>query len=348
MERKTSFALIILALLTGIAVGTWGQRQALDRIIARVGDTQVIMQSELEEQLLPYRQRVESQLSGEAAQKEVELLKRQILDALIEQKLIQEEAEKRGIPALITPDQVNEYLNRAVDNAIQSIRSQYPTESSFNNALAREGLTLEGLRKRYEELYRSDVRNFVIRSALVQKEVQSKVEVTDEDVERYYRSHKDEFSQSAKAKARIIYVRVKPDAGPDEIERARKKIESIRERIAGGADFAEMARKYSEDVSARAGGDVGYIERGTTVPEFESVVFGLKPGEVSFPIRTYTGANPGFYLVKVEEIQRTPERPLEEVAPSIRDKLRQERLQKRYTEWVAELRKKIPVSMVAE
>ena len=94
--------------------------------------------------------------------------------------------------------------------------------------------------------------------------------------------------------ARHILIRAREGLSESE---ARDRLARIRERIVAGADFGEMARQNSEDSSAAKGGDLGWVAPGDTVPEFERVMNGLKPGEVSQPFQTPFG----WHLVQVIE-----------------------------------------------
>lgn len=91
---------------------------------------------------------------------------------------------------------------------------------------------------------------------------------------------------------------------------AREKAEGIARRLKGGEDFARLAMEASQDTaSAQSGGDLGWFGRGKMVPEFEEVVFSLKPGEVSDVFST----DFGWHIAKLEERQDERVRPLEEV-----------------------------------
>ncbi len=148
--------------------------------------------------------------------------------------------------------------------------------------------------------------------------------VHDEDQEKYYKDHPEEFEQ---AKVRVIYVpfsggQVKSEKKVLTEAEAKSKAQDLRKRLEAGADFAQLARENSEDKeSAAKGGEWGLIKRSSSLPEdVKTTVFALKPGQVSEPLKE---AN-GFYLIKLDEFSK---QPYNEVSAQIADKLRQERLQ---------------------
>jgi len=109
--------------------------------------------------------------------------------------------------------------------------------------------------------------------------------------------------------------------------------------------FSELARKYSEDPGTRdKGGDLGFFSRGQMVPEFEEVVFKLKVGEISPPIKTRFG----YHLVRVEAKIPSREQTYEEVKDRVRQDLLEAKKAQRMEALMAELRRKYPVEIRME
>ena len=151
-----------------------------------------------------------------------------------------------------------------------------------------------------------------------------KMKVPDGEVEKYYQSHLDKYTQ---AKVKVIYVSFasKPPAQNDPKGKvylsepeAKAKVEKILTEIRGGADFVKMVKQYSEDAtSAEKDGDFGTVRRSDNVPEpIRTAIFALKAGEVSEPVRQPNG----FYLFRAEEISQ---RPVDEVRGEIVNDLKQ-------------------------
>lgn len=80
----------------------------------------------------------------------------------------------------------------------------------------------------------------------------------------------------------------------------RQKAQQVLDQVKGGADFAALAQKYGEDGTASKGGELGWFGKGEMVPEFESVAFSLKKGELS---PTLVESRYGFHILQVEDVK---------------------------------------------
>jgi len=132
-------------------------------------------------------------------------------------------------------------------------------------------------------------------------------------------------------RARHILLRVS-DLTPE--AEVRRRLLDLRERVVrGGQDFGQLARLHSVDSTSTRGGDLGWVYPGDTVPEFESAMGLLKPGEVSQPV-----ASPfGWHLIQVLE-RRTEESPVERNRLAARMALRERKSEEAYLEWIRQLR----------
>ena len=151
------------------------------------------------------------------------------------------------------------------------------------------------------------------------------VAVTPLQVQDYYETHEKEFRISEAVHVRHILFRVPEGADARKEGEIRAKALSLEEQLKKGADFAALARKYSEDPSASRGGDLGKLRRGESVPEFEKAAFSLKPGEISDLVRTQFG----FHIVQVVSKEPEKTRRLEEVREEIVQRLRLEKARQR-------------------
>ncbi|MDR0817687.1 MAG: peptidylprolyl isomerase [Clostridiales Family XIII bacterium] len=133
--------------------------------------------------------------------------------------------------------------------------------------------------------------------------------VTDEEVETYYETNKDEFYTPTEIQASHILMN---DADHGQVTRAA--IEAVLAKAKAGDDFAALAKEYSEDDSAEDGGDLGFFaEDGSMVPEFEEAAFALKVGEISDIVETEFG----YHIIKVTDIQPEEQQTLEAVREDI-------------------------------
>ena len=96
-------------------------------------------------------------------------------------------------------------------------------------------------------------------------------------------------------------------------------------------DFGDLAKQFSEGPGADKGGELGTFSRGQMDPTLAEVVFRLKPGEVSAPVRTATG----FHLLRVDELVASGHKPLEDVSDEIRETLYNGALESRFENWLS-------------
>lgn len=164
------------------------------------------------------------------------------------------------------------------------------------------------------------VRYFVIN----EKQIESKVTVTQTDIDQYYREHQDQYRTPDRVKARHILIEM-PKPGPDGkvdpkgVDAARAKAEDILKQVRAGGDFAELANKYSEDPGNKEpdgkgkGGELGWFIKGQMVPEFEKVAFSMNKGQISDLVQS----NYGFHIIQTEDKEVAHVKPLSEVKDSI-------------------------------
>ena len=124
---------------------------------------------------------------------------------------------------------------------------------------------------------------------------------------------------------------------------ARNRLRTLKERLDNKADFAELARVHSEDASAARGGDLGWLSPGDTVPEFERAMDGLKPGEISDPVRSPFG----WHVIQVVE-RRAQDMSQERRQLMARQALRARKSDEAYQEWVRQLRDRAYVELRLE
>ena len=147
------------------------------------------------------------------------------------------------------------------------------------------------------------------------------VELSDAEIERYYRQNRQRFEVSERIRASHILFTTE-DKSDDEKTALQEKAQGVLAQIKGGADFAELAKTHSEDPgTAPKGGDLGWITRGQMVPTFENASFALKAGEISDVITT----DYGFHIINVHERENSHIQALEEVHDTIRQEIAQDR-----------------------
>jgi parvulin-like peptidyl-prolyl isomerase len=234
----------------------------------------------------------------------------EVLDQLINKELMLQEAMKRGIQA--SQDEIEEQL--------QLVKSQFPTEDAFLEILEQQNLTLAEVE--------DQIREQTILNKVINESVISKIEISEEEIGEYYKENEEQFS-----------------AGEDQIRAAHILVESedeaeeILDLLDEGEDFGQLAVEYSIDPSVSVNqGDLGFFSRGDMVEEFERAAFALRAGEVSSVVESQFG----FHIIK-----RLPSRiTLEEAKDSIKMMLVRNKQQLAVDEFIEELRENSDIRIV--
>jgi len=205
---------------------------------------------------------------------------RQVLDRIVGYHLLVQEAKARKFEAPPWD----------VDKRLSDIKSQFPNEQAFRDMLQQRGMTEDRLRKETAET--------IAVNAMLEKEYESLVAATDDEVRKFYDGNKPRFREQASVHASHILIRLEQNADAAARTKARAQIEDIQAQVKKGANFAELAKKHSQDPgSAPNGGDLGFFTRGQMVPAFDEAAFATKVGQVSGVVETPFG----FHLIKVAE-----------------------------------------------
>jgi peptidyl-prolyl cis-trans isomerase C len=180
-------------------------------------------------------------------------------------------------------------------------------------------------------------------SLLYDKQIVDKTKISRAEIDSFYKEHQDEFWETPElAKTSHILARLKADSSDsnffEEDQKAKEKLTELKRRIDQGEDFATLAKEYSDDETTKdKGGLLGNLPRGMIIPEFQKVVFSLKPGEVSQPVRT----SDGYHLILVSEIKKgKPQELNEKVRKNISDYLAKGRQREKGQKYLEDLQNK--------
>jgi peptidyl-prolyl cis-trans isomerase C len=171
----------------------------------------------------------------------------------------------------------------------------------------------------------SDIRRSNLINALKKDEIENKVIITDDDLQKEYQKNLEDYKVPKQFRIREIVVR------QESLAREIHKLATVSK-----IPFDSLARTYSTAPSKRAGGDVGFFALGTKPQEIEKVVKKLKPGAISNVIHLN---DTSYYLVKLEEVKEAYTKKLDDVKPVLQRKLRQKLEKERYETFIEELRK---------
>ena len=231
--------------------------------------------------------------------KELQSVRDKVLEGLIENELLYQKAVKSETPV---PD-------GDVETEFQKMKEGFGSSDAFLETLKKNGVGEAG--------FKDQLRRTLLVTRFVDRQVVGKIDVSEEDVRRYYDQNPAEVNRKEAVRLAQILVRVFPDDPPQARATAREKIEAILKEVKSGGDFADLARKYSDDRETRGGDGTGWVARGKGPPPIERIAFALQPGQTSDVIESRLG----FHILKVLEKRSEGPIPYDQAKKAIRTKL---------------------------
>ncbi len=295
--------------------------EVVDQIAAVVNDD-VITASELEKETMERYHAAALRNDNNTTIASLERLRGETLDSIIDRKLLEQKAKKMNIA--VTKAEVDQAFSEQV------LRSGIPREL-FVSEMHKAGLS--------EKTYRQNLHASLLQGKLVNIEVQSKVVITDEMIEKYYQknyiSHID--SKIYKLRQMGFVWGVDSDGRERSREKALQLARKVRADVLIGKNFGELAKKYSDLPSASDGGDIGDFTLEDMAQNMATAVKNLRPSEVSKIIETNSSYQ--FYqLVSFKNHLTVVKDKLENVKEEIRKILYQRKLRQAYSNWLSDLK----------
>jgi peptidyl-prolyl cis-trans isomerase D len=172
----------------------------------------------------------------------------------------------------------------------------------------------------HKDDYRIQEKRKVKYALLDVQSIRSRMNVSEQDIQRYYEDNAQQFSTPEQVRASHILLKTEGKSEAD----VKKQADDIAAKAKAGADFAALAKQHSEDDTNNSkGGDLDFFGRGQMVPEFDKVAFSLQPGQISDAFKTSFG----YHIVKLTDKRAATSRPLAEVRPQIEDQVKWQRAQ---------------------
>jgi peptidyl-prolyl cis-trans isomerase SurA len=237
----------------------------------------------------------------EPSQVQADSLRLNILHGLIEDEIIQQRATKQKL--LATDDEVGAKLTEA--------KAPY-TQEQFDAKLKEQNLTVDDFKR--------DIRRRLTSDKLLNKEINSKINISDTDISNYYNQHKAEFNlvQPGYHLAQILVTALPPNGNVGNLQNSKatneadasKKIQDLRNRLESGEDFGTLAANFSEDPNTSpSGGDLGFVAEADlkAKPTVYQAISNLKDGQITSIIPVpdpNTKKVAGFFIFKL--ISREP------------------------------------------
>ncbi len=270
------YTLIILFCISFYYLETTGQQKILDRIVAVV-DKEFILESELNQQVEFYvfNNKVDPKTPG---------LKKQVLDAMINEKLIVASAlEDTNI--VVTEDEITQQLDVILQQRILQIGSEEKLEEIYKMPISK-----------IKREFRDEMKKQLLAQRLQQFKF-ANMSVTKREIEEFFETYKDSLPEVPE-EIELYHLLKIPSKGKDIKEKVKIRANAILDSLKSGGDFSEFANRYSDDKgSAAGGGDLGFTRRGQFVKEYEEAAFSLSAGQISDLVESPFG----FHIIQLLE-----------------------------------------------
>ncbi len=271
---------LLLALMCAIGSIAAAERapiMELDHVLAVVNDD-VITQSELNTETATISAQLRQQ---NTALPPADILNKQVLERLILKRLQLQLAASTGIRV------DDETLNRAISTIAQQNKLSL---AEFRDVLEQDGFSFPAFRER--------IREEIIMNRLRQRQVDSRVTVTEQEVDNFLSNRQRQGAAGAEEyHVAQILIALPEAASPEQIDKARQKAAEVLKKPRGGADFSETAVAVSDDQQALQGGDLGWRPASQLPTLFADLVLKMQVGDISEPLRSPSG----FHIIKLVE-----------------------------------------------
>lgn len=321
MLTKPAIIVLIMLLISALTVGCSSDS------IASVDKTPITKEQfdrRLEKLMAVYKQNGVN-FDTEQGKEMLKAVKKQVLDSIVEEITLINEAERLGI----SPTEAD--IQKKVEETI----AKFENKESFLKSLESYSMDETGFKEWIQK-------NLVL-DALFSK-VTKGIKVSEKDAKEFYDANKGDFKQPEQVRARHILIKF--DTAEEKVGRseaqAKKIALDIIKQLKSGADFAELAKEKTEDPGTKDNGGELTFGKGDTVKEFEESAFALKSGEFTKePVKTKFG----FHIIKQEERTPAKQKTFEEVKDELIQQLISQEKQESFARYTAELKNKANVKV---
>lgn len=236
------------------------------------------------------------------------------LERIIEGKLLDQEARRRGIE--VSQKEMMLSVRRAImpldePDLEQSAEMAHTTVAKWSR----------------------DYHRRLVHEKLLSREVLARIQVTDREVREHFEQHREQYATPEQVRVRHLAVG------------NRKTYDRVRRRLRADADFVDLVREYSITPDRLLDGDLGFVERGILPPEFDQVIFEMTRiggiNQLNRPVQTQMG----FHMFRLEGRKDPQHQSLEAAAPMIRQELVREKQSAAYARWLKALRERATITI---
>jgi peptidyl-prolyl cis-trans isomerase SurA len=324
MDLSAALCLFLGALLFP-ASGLAAEAAVVDRIVAVVNED-IISLYDVDSAMRPVVENIKKQrFPADQERQALARLREDMVDTLIENKLTEQEVKRYNIS--VSDEEVDAYIRQ-----IRQRRSY--TEQELQANLAAQGMSMED--------YRREVKSQLQRTKLVNREVKSKVVITQAEIKSYYEKNSAKYGGGKQYHLWNLLVKVPRNPNPEQRQQAQALFQEVLAELKQGRSFEELAKLSADGAKGIQGNDLGLFRIDELTPQLREAVRKLKPGEYSPAIETEFG----YQTVYVQKLAETPARPLSEVETEIQDVLYREFVEGKFKSWIADLRKRSHVKIM--
>lgn len=319
---------LIISIISVIPLPVVSQTEetiVVDRIVAVVND-EIITLFDLNQALQPYAENIRALgYSEEKERKTLFKLRSDLLNQLIDSILTDQEIKKNNIRV----------SKQQIDNAIERIKeARYLTDEELRAGLSKQGLTMEEYRKGLKQQF--------LKTRLVNREVKSKIVITDEDIRSYYNNHRENYAGEKKYHLWNIFIRVSPLSAESKKHFALEKMEAVLAKLKQGHPFETLAIRNPGSSSAPKRADLGLYRLNELSPQLQKVVKKMEAGQFTSVLKT----DQGYQIVYVQKVLETEAKSLAEVKSEIHEILYNESVDNKYQTWLEDLRNRSHIRII--
>jgi len=293
--------------------------KTVEEIIARVNN-EIITRSEYDKARRTAEEDAKSECQNrctpEQLQTDIEDREKHTLRDLVDQSLLVQRGKDMGLS--VEADVIKRLDAIRIDNKLASMEE-------LEKAVASQGMNFED--------FKNNIRNTLLTQKVIGNEVGSHINISDEEVNKYYEAHKAEFVRPEQVALREIVVSTEGKK-PEDLPDLKKKAETALKRVQDGEDFGEIAKRLSDGSTKAQGGFLGVYKRGELAKELEDKVFKMKRKELTEVMET----KQGYLVLEVLEHYDEGEQSLAKVRNEIMDKLYGARMEPAMREYLKTLR----------
>ncbi|WP_229217658.1 peptidylprolyl isomerase [Massilia forsythiae] len=269
---------------TGFLPPASSDAKVIDSVYVIVND-EVITKREVDLRVAEITQQARA---SQAQLPDADTLRRQVVESMITQRAQIQLAKEMGVRVDDTT------LDRAIGRIAEG---QKMSVQEMRNQIEKEGLTFAA--------FREQIRNEIMTQRLVEHEVDSKLQVSEAEIDTYLAAEKAAAADRVEMDLAQILVRIPENASPEQIAARKARADEVARQLRTGADFGKMAATYSDAPDALKGGAIGWREPERLPTVFSTELRKLKAGQVTPVVRT----NVGFHILKLIDV-----RPLKSAA----------------------------------